>query len=79
VAEITHKDRLGRELRLGDFVAYPIANSLVIGKINKVNPKMLDVSAIGKKKFFPNRCRKYPEDCVRLDGTEVTMFLLKGE
>lgn len=77
--EIIHKDRLGRELKVGDCVAYPAGNTLVIGLIKKINPKMVGVSALGKARTWSVAKNKYPMDCVRLDGPEVTMYLLKGE
>lgn len=76
--EVIHKDRLGRELKVGDCVAYPSGNSLVIGVIKKINPKMVGVSALGKKNIWGSAKNKYPMDCVRLDGPEVTMYLLRG-
>ena len=76
--EIVHKDRLGRELKVGDCVAYPAGNTLVIGVIKKINPKMVGVSALGKQRTWSTAKNKYPMDCVRLDGPEVTMYLLRG-
>lgn len=77
--EIVHKDRLGRTLAVGDCVAYPSGNTLIIGVIKKINPKMVGVSAIGKNRAWSSAKNKYPMDCVRLDGPEVTMYLLRGE
>lgn len=77
--EIVHKDRLGRDLKVGDCVAYPAGNTLVIGVIKKLNPKMVGVSALGKARTWGSAKNKYPMDCVRLDGPEVTMYLLKGD
>jgi hypothetical protein len=68
-----HKDRLGRLLKIGDCVAYPDGNSLEIGLVKKINPKMIGVSRI-KAKWQKN---KYPSDIVLLEGPEVTMFLLR--
>jgi hypothetical protein len=68
-----HKDQLGRVLNMGDCVAYPQSNSLVIGVIRKINPKMIGVRRIGNN----SEKNKYPTDCVKLDGPEVTMYLIK--
>ncbi len=78
-AEIEHKDKLGRLLKVGDCVAYPESNSLVIGTIKKVTPKMTMVSELGKKPswYDKNGHRKYPSDLVLLEGPLVTMYLLK--
>lgn len=77
--EVEHKDRLGRVLKVGDCVAYPSGNTLIIGVIKKINPKMVGVSALGKANSWSSAKNKYPMDCVRLDGPEVTMYLLRGE
>lgn len=70
-----HKDKLGRLLKVGDCVAYPGSNSLIIGVVKKINPKMIGVSMLGKHAWGPSN--KYPEDCVLLEGPEVTLYLLK--
>jgi hypothetical protein len=68
-----HKDKLGRLIKIGDCVAYPDSNSLVVGVVKKLNPKMIGVSRI-KAKWTQN---KYPQDMVLLEGPEVTMYMLK--
>lgn len=67
-----HKDKLGRILVPGDCVVYPQQNSLGIGTVKKLNPKMVKVCKIGSK-WEQN---KYPEDIVKVDGPEVSMYLL---
>lgn len=47
-----HKDLLDRLLQEGDCVVYPQNNSMVIGTIIKVNPKMLKVAAVGSKGYW---------------------------
>lgn len=74
---IEHKDKLGRVLSLGDHVAFPSSNSLCIGTIIKVNPKMLKVTAIGATGYWARGTNKYPDDLVKLDGEDVTLYLLK--
>ena len=78
-AEIQHKDKLGRVLKVGDCVAYPDSNTLAIGTINRVTDKMTMVAELGRKSsWYNNRgTRKYPSDLVLLEGPEVTMYLLK--
>lgn len=71
-----HRDQLGQVLNLGDCVAYPQSNTLVIGVVRKLNNKMIGVQRIGKNGWGSER-NKYPVDCVKLEGSEVTMFLLK--
>lgn len=71
-----HRDKLGRLLKVGDCVAYPSHNSLSIGTIKKLNPKMVGVAKLGKKSLSSSN--KYPGDLVLLDGPEVTMYLIKN-
>lgn len=71
--EIAHKDKLGRDLKIGDCVAYPAHNSLTLGTITKFNPKMIKIKSVGSWRSETN---KYPADTVLLDGPEVTMYLL---
>jgi len=71
-----HRDKLGRLLNVGDCVAYPASNSLVIGIVKKLNPKMVGVEQLGNTWRGPNV--KYSNDLVLLDGPEVTMYLIKN-
>ena len=71
-----HRDRLGRLLKVGDCIAYPSHNSLEIGTIKKLNPKMVGVVKVGGK--YKSSSNKYPGDLVLLDGPEVTMYLIKN-
>ena len=70
----THKDCLGRLLKLGDCVAAAHHNQLIVAKITKLNPKMIKVTELGSK----YRCvyNKYASECALLEGPEVTMYLL---
>jgi hypothetical protein len=68
-----HKDILGRVLSVGDYVSYPDSNHLRIGKIDKLNLKMVRVTT-GRE--WRSTTNKYPKDTVKLDGPELTMYLL---
>lgn len=70
-----HKDKLGRTISIGDFVAYPASNQLCLGKITKINPKMVKVLKLPKAKADYN---KYPDDVVRLEASDMTWFMLKN-
>ena len=78
-AEVEHKDKLGRVLKVGDCVAYPESNRLEIGTIKKISAKMAMVAELGKTPswYSRNGHRKYPSDLVLLEGPLVTMYLLK--
>jgi len=71
-----HKDKLGRDLKLGDCVAFPRSNMLYIGKVVKLNPKMIGVEELNSKKQWTYSGNKYPNDCVILDGADVTFYML---
>jgi len=74
-----HKDKLGRMIQLDDFVAFSNHNSLSVGKITKLNNKMVKVLEITKPgKFKPSDYNKYPHDCVKLEQSDMTWFILKN-
>ena len=73
-----HKDKLGRVINVGDFVAYPIRNSLEFGKVMKLNNKMVGViPAVTKYKVYGNT-NKYPQDLVRLEASDMTWYIIKN-
>lgn len=69
-----HKDKLGRVIGLGDFVAFPDRNSLEVGIVKKLNPKMVGIGRL-KSKWTQN---KYPQDIIKVEGPEVSIYLLKN-
>lgn len=72
----THFDRIGKQLTVGDIVVYPNGNHIDIGKIKKFNPKMLTITSVNpndRKNYI-----KYPNDVIKLEGAEITMFLLQS-
>jgi hypothetical protein len=75
---LEHRDKLGRLLAIGDAVCYPSHNSLELGTVKKLNPKMVKVIEAGRgaSKWYTGS-NKYPSDLVKVDGSEVTMYLLK--
>lgn len=79
--EYLHKDRLGRTIQSGDCVAAPHHNGLMISIIKKCSPKMIQVTEVGKKSTWrsKNHYNKYPNEVVKLDGPEVTMYLLQRD
>lgn len=67
-----HKDKLGRFLQIGDAVCFADSNRLAFGIIQKLNPKMIKVCRPNSK-WSQN---KYPDDMVKVDGPDVSMYLL---
>lgn len=71
--EIEHKDLLGRVLSVGDVVAMASSNTMYVGTVDKLNPKMVKVKMLGRG--WTNN--KYSSDLVKIEGPEVTMYILK--
>lgn len=69
-----HRDILNRVLAVGDYVAYPDSNHMKMGKIDKLNQKMVRVTT-GKE--WRSTVNKYPKDTVKLEGPDLVMYLLK--
>jgi len=73
-----HQDLLGRAITLDSVVAYPSSNSLLIGRVIKLNNKMIKVVNVSAKTEWSRRgVNKYPQDCVVVDSADVTMYLLR--
>ena len=75
---ILHHDKLGKELAINDCVAYADHNSLEIGTVLKLNPKMVKVARVGSKGYWARGTNKYPTDLLKLEQEEVTIYLLRN-
>lgn len=73
-----HKDALGRKISIGDFVAYPNHNSLGLGKVVKINNKMIGLIPAVSKRPARTNTNKYPADLVRLEASDMTWYILKN-
>lgn len=71
---IQHQDLFGQPLEIGDCVVYPRSNSMSVGTVAKLNPKMVGVKGVSSRWAD---CNKYPQELVKVSGSEVTMYLLK--
>lgn len=69
-----HKDIIGNEIKVGSTVVYPYHNSLKVASVTKLNPKMINVVAIGRSW----NDRKYPNDLLVVEDPKITMYLLKN-
>ena len=77
---IQHRDKIGRIIEVDDCVAVSHNNSLIIGRVAKINPKTVKVFPVDKIKSSWKKhtgYNKYSDDCVVLDGPDITMYLLK--
>lgn len=73
-----HKDKLGRKLAMGSMVAYAHGNGLHIGKVIKLNPKMIGVQRISNERWGRSEANIYPTEMVLLEGSDVTFYILKN-
>jgi hypothetical protein len=76
--EHKHPDKLGRNLEMGDCVVYPQSNSMIIGTVIKFTPKMITVKTINSGGWRGWETRKYSSDVIKIEGPEVTMYLIKN-
>lgn len=75
-----HTDKLGTIIELDFYVVFPSGNSLCIGIVKKLNPKMIGISVILKRRNTAcRRINKYPYDCVVIDKNKALMYVLKLE
>lgn len=75
-----HVDILGRPLAVGDCVACPANNGLAVARVVKLTAKMVRVRRVGAKVSIWGKYRgttKYARDLVKLEGPEVSFYLLK--
>lgn len=76
-----HLDILGRSLAVGDCVACPDGNNLSVATVVKLTAKMVKVRRVGAKTNIWGKYRetnKYSKDLVKLDGPEVSFYILKN-
>ncbi len=73
-----HVDKLGQEIAIDDFVAFPVSNGLMMGRVTKLNPKMIKVTKIPAGRWG-GTWNKYPEDIVKIDSALATVYCLKAE
>lgn len=75
-----HTDIVGKEIEIDSIVAYSVSNSMKVGKVTKLNPKMVKVKEIKKitHRWNTYEYNKYPCDVVVLDGPETMLYVLKN-
>ena len=74
------KDFLGRELEVGDVVAFEGVNGggLVLGRIERFSPKQAAITPLTDHNSWSSRktISRYSSQCVKVDDADVTLFLL---
>jgi hypothetical protein len=79
-----HIDALGRNIEIDDYVAFPQANQLMVGRVAKLSNKMVIIEAVVKKRVnrYGERIetyRKYPKDSVIVDkDAGLTMYVIRN-
>jgi hypothetical protein len=80
-----HTDALGKDILVNDYVAFPQANRLMIGKVARLSNKMIIIEAVVKKRVnrrtgeFVEIYRKYPKDSVIVDqDAGLTMYVIRN-
>lgn len=75
---VEHRDKFGRLIQLDDTVVYVYYNTLYVGTVKKINPKMLGIARLTNHRSRAIRSLdlRYSKDCVIMDSAVVTMWLL---
>jgi hypothetical protein len=73
-----HTDILGQPLTEGCHVAMSHHNQMMIGKITKLNPKMLRIVPISRKTYRDEGYLVYGNQTIRLDGPDALAYILKA-
>ena len=80
-----HTDALGKDIVVDDYVAFPQANRLMIGKVARLSNKMVIIEAVVKKRVnrrtgeYVETYRKYPKDSVVVDqDAGLTMYVVRN-
>jgi len=72
-----HKDLLGREVKVDDYVGFCHHNSLYVGKVIKITPKQVRVVPLTTNYRQDDGYLKYTSQCVLVGGPELTYMILK--
>jgi hypothetical protein len=73
-----HLDLLGRKIFPGDFVvSQSWGQSLGFFTVERLTEKMVKLKKI-KSENWRSSQQRYPHDCVKVEGPEVTFFLLQN-
>lgn len=81
---MSFKDFLNRDINIGDYVVFPApyGQGLKLGKITKFTPKNMRVQWTRKDyrgNVSTEDTLRTVKECVKVEGPELTMFLLSGE
>lgn len=73
-----HRDLLGREVKVDDYVGFCHHNSMYVGRVIKITPKQVRVTDLfSTYKKNDIGYLKYTSQCVLVGGPELTYLILK--
>jgi hypothetical protein len=72
-----HKDLLGREVKIDDYVGFCHHNQMYVGKVIKITPKQVRVVNLFSSYRSDTGLLKYTNQCVLIGGPELTYMILK--
>lgn len=77
--EPQHYDKLGNLLKVNDVVAVAHHNGLMIGRITKINNKMVKVKEFKEipSRFDPGEYNKYSSEMVKIPDHDDVVYVLK--
>jgi hypothetical protein len=73
-----HEDRLGRVLKLGDYVGFAENSGIAIAKIDKMTAKMVHLRLVPTGRWSTRLYQKYAHQTIYIDGADLTMYLLRN-
>ena len=77
------KDFLKRDLEIGDYIVFPApyGGGMKLGKVVKFTPKQVRIEWTYKwrDQVRTESTPRYSNQCVRVEGPDLTMYLLSGE
>ena len=81
---IVQKDFLKRDLAIGDYVVFPApyGSGMKLGKVIRFTPKQIRVEWTYKSHcgdIRSNDASRYSNQCVKVEGADLTMYLLSGD
>lgn len=73
-----HRDILGKDISLDDIVAFSHHNMLKIGKVVKLNPKMLKIKEFRKNRSWGGgEYNIYSSETVIIPGADAIIYILQ--
>lgn len=72
-----HKDLLDKVVEVNDVVAFSHSGTMRVGRVIKINPKMIKVKEYTKSKYV-REYLKYSFDLVKINEGDAMFYILKN-